>query len=629
MKKIFYILPVLAVSLFASGCEDFLDKREDVGLDESDVFRDYYSLRGFLDQSFNQLENTMVMDNWENARAFCGLFADEMATTDNASAVFTMHSGNWLFTSKTSSTYEIGNGGNTAIARSYKVLRINNRIINDIDLAPLSEEQKHEILGQAYFYRAWFYFQIIKRYGGMMIIDKVFEGGDDDIPRKTYHESHDWMMQDIERAIEMLPDYWPDEDYGRPTKIAAMAFKEWAQLYDASPLMQNDLNTIVNNGYDKQRALLAAQSAYDVIEYMDNSGSFPYPYGLATKDEYTNVFYFKYPPVHQPEFIWAKRQFPNAANQNQKRTIRTFWQYEDLAFGSGPDGNSMSCPTLNIVNMYDRKGEDGIYYPVDDPRSGYKLEHADAGKGPFDNRDPRFYNNILLPGEAWGHYDNGNVYYITTYAGGDAYEHMLTQKDCNQRMFSGFMCKKFMWPECNQYLEKINPNCWWDYRFMTVYIRASQIYLDYAEALFEATGSATATAEGCPMTAEEAINVIRSRMDVTDLPDDIVADPEKFRQAYRRERAVELMFENHRWWDLRRWMILEETFKDTYPIKGVRFTPRESGHASIADKTTLTFDYEQIDLTPEVRGYTIKNYWYPLPQHDVDALDNLQQNPYW
>ena len=70
----------------------------------------------------------------------------------------------------------------------------------------LTPEQKNEILGQAYFYRSWFYFQIIKRYGGMPIIDKVFEGGDDDIPRVTYHESHDWMMEDIQKAI-MDTDY--------------------------------------------------------------------------------------------------------------------------------------------------------------------------------------------------------------------------------------------------------------------------------------------------------------------------------------------------------------------------------------------------------------------------------------
>ena len=86
---------------------------------------------------------------------------------------------------------------------SYKAIRINNRIINYIDKAPLTPEQKNEILGQAYFYRSWFYFQVIKRYGGMPIIDKVFEGGDDDIPRMTYHESHDWMMEDIQKAIYM------------------------------------------------------------------------------------------------------------------------------------------------------------------------------------------------------------------------------------------------------------------------------------------------------------------------------------------------------------------------------------------------------------------------------------------
>ena len=232
-KVLLYICSVFILGGMTS-CEDFLDKREDVGLTEDDIFRDYYSLRGFLDQSFNQLENVMVMDNWENGRAFVGLFADEMATTDNSSAVFTLHSGNWLSNAKSSTTFEIGNGGSTAISRSYKALRINNRIINDIDKAPLTPEQKNEILGQAYFYRSWFYFQIIKRYGGMPIIDKVFEGGDDDISRITYHESHDWMMEDIQKAIYMLPDSWDDPNYGRPTKIAAMALKEWAQLFDAS-----------------------------------------------------------------------------------------------------------------------------------------------------------------------------------------------------------------------------------------------------------------------------------------------------------------------------------------------------------------------------------------------------------
>ena len=117
-KVLLYICSVFILGGMTS-CEDFLDKREDVGLTEDDIFRDYYSLRGFLDQSFNQLENVMVMDNW-----------------DNSSAVFTLHSGNWLSNAKSNTTFEIGNGGSTAISRSYKALRINNRIINDIDKAP-------------------------------------------------------------------------------------------------------------------------------------------------------------------------------------------------------------------------------------------------------------------------------------------------------------------------------------------------------------------------------------------------------------------------------------------------------------------------------------------------------------
>lgn len=86
----------------------------------------------------------------------------------------------------------------------------------------------------------------------MPIIDKVFEGGDDDLPRVTYHESSEWMVSDIDKAIAMLPDTWEAMHYGRPTKLAALAFKEMALLYDASPLMQNDLDAVVVKEYDKE-----------------------------------------------------------------------------------------------------------------------------------------------------------------------------------------------------------------------------------------------------------------------------------------------------------------------------------------------------------------------------------------
>lgn len=87
-------------------------------------------------------------------------------------STFSFHSGNWLSNAKSNKTFEIGKLGSTAISRSYKALRINNRIINDIDKAPLTPEQKNEILGQAYFYRSWFYFQITKDMGGCLLLTR-------------------------------------------------------------------------------------------------------------------------------------------------------------------------------------------------------------------------------------------------------------------------------------------------------------------------------------------------------------------------------------------------------------------------------------------------------------------------
>lgn len=173
-----------------------------------------------------------------------------------------------MLTGKSENVTEIGNGNLTPIGRAYPALRIVNRVIENIDKVPLTEEQRNEILGQAYFYRAWFYFQVIKRYGGMPIIDRVFAGGDDDLPRVTYHESSEWMVSDIDKAIAMLPDTWEAMHYGRPTKLAALAFKEMALLYDASPLMQNDLDAVVVKEYDKERAKKAAQAAWAAISYM-------------------------------------------------------------------------------------------------------------------------------------------------------------------------------------------------------------------------------------------------------------------------------------------------------------------------------------------------------------------------
>lgn len=606
----------LMLLLTHAACEDFLDKSPDMGLSEEDVYKDYTSIRGFMDRAYNFLDNFHAYDSYKNGRTHIGAISDEFASLYNGSEAKAVNSGNWL--TKEGDGFEVGVSdakGGTSMWKAYKGIRIVNRVIRDIDKVPgLLTTQKDELLGQSHFLRAWFYFQLIKRYGGMPIFDELYVGdGDEDLPRKTYHESHDWMMTDIEKAIFMLPKVWDDNNVGRPNKIAAMAFKSMAQLYDASPLMQNDLSSVQVREYDKTRASVAAKSAMDVLDYIEkNSDVGCY---LMSGDSYNHIFYWTAPPFMQPEFLWYNRV--NIYN-NTSRYIRAFWLPGEYAGGTGNDAVAYNAPTQNMVDLYEKKGNDGFYYPITHNKANYDDQH------PYENRDPRFYNNILYAGNKWGEDQSGKKQYITSYVGGDMYNTVIKNNQTNKRQQTSYLCKKFIWEGADRF-----KTLYTLYRVSTVFIRVSQVYLDLAEASFEATGSATAKVEGCELSALDAINVIRNRIGIGNVPDDIYNDEQAFRETVRRERAVELMFEDHRWWDIRRWMVAHELFTEQYPIKGMKATPKDKNHAKVQDKSTLEFTYEVIDVIPEERKFEMKNYWYPFSMNDASSLNNLVQNPGW
>lgn len=624
IKNIIVGILALGILNVFSGCEDFLDKSPNMGLSEDDVYKDYASMRGFMDRAYNFLDNFHSYQNCNNGRTHIGAISDEFASLFNSAESKVVNSGNWL--SKEGTDFEIGNSSNgngTSIWKAYKGLRIVNRVIRDIDLVPgLTDGQRNELLGQSHFLRGWFYFQLIKRYGGMPVFDQLFVGdGDEDLPRKTYHESHDWMMTDIEKAVTMLPDVWDDNNTGRPNKVAAMAFKSMAQLYDASPLMQNDLASVQVMGYDKERAKLATKFANDVLKYIKNHPETENR--LMSKEEYTNIFYWKVPPYTQPEYLWynRKQNTPGAnynANEGFTRYVRAFWLSSEYAQGTGNDAASYNAPTQNMVDLYEKEGDDGLYYPIAHPNAKY-----DAQK-PYEKRDPRFYNNILYPGNKWGANASGAAQYITTYVDGNMYKTVVNNNFTNKRQQTGYLCKKFIWEGEDQWKKLYGLN-----RVITVFIRVSQVYLDLAEASFEATGSATAKVEGCDYSALDAINVIRNRIGIGNVPAAIYNDEGAFRQAIRRERAVELMFEDHRWWDIRRWMIAHTLFAEQYPIKGIQATPKNANHANVKDKSTLEFTFRVIDVVPEERVFEMKNYWYPFSMNDAASLNNLTQNPGW
>ena len=363
---------IILLGLFVGSCEDYLDRSPDDGLSEDDVYKDYSSLLGFMDRIFQNddiLIFTHGINSYSNTYVTVGNLSDEYASVRDDDPSKFVNAGNWLENAGT--RFEIGSksdGKNfkSAISRAYTGLRIVNRVISGVDqVKSITDDQRRKLLGQAHFLRAYFYFEIIKRYGGMPIFDQLWGASDDfDFPRKTYQESNAWMQTDLDKAIEYLPISWPDEEHGRPDRVSAMALKAMTQLYAASPLMQNDLNSIENKGYGKEMAAEAARSAQKAINAIE---SHEY-YRLMNHDEYRSIQLMPNSnQFAQPEYLWFLRWH----HGNWSAFVRAQWLTQPYDNKTGAEGTPYNAPTQNAVDMYERKGADGKYYPITDPRSGY------------------------------------------------------------------------------------------------------------------------------------------------------------------------------------------------------------------------------------------------------------------
>ncbi|WP_159951878.1 RagB/SusD family nutrient uptake outer membrane protein [Polaribacter septentrionalilitoris] len=623
--KIFFVFGLL----FLSSCEEYLDIAPQAVLTEEEVFSSFDGTQGFVEEMYA----LMVNPGTQNHTFSEHLLGDEIF--ENASFKFSARVDrgeldNWINNTlsflgrgtRFGSNRPFGDTSNNNGRAQPKVwlgslsgIRKANIVIKNEDLmVGLSQEEKNVALGQAYFFRAYFHNQIMKYWGRFPYINEVLEGVIE-IPRPaTYKEVALLADEDYKKAIQLLPDNWDNEPYGqltignnanRLTKSIAYAYKGKNLLLAASPLMFfNNAPGIDPYTYDKELAAMAVDDFAEVLKLDGSTYSF-----AQNMEDYTKVLW-NTPQNTMPGLVPEAREFiftaNGASNPFQSNSFMSHGIPRDIAGG----GTQCASVTHSFINNNFGMAN-GL--SIEDDLSGVYGPPTYNPLRPFDNRDPRYYEWIFSDRDVIGTrasipaVHRSLAMYFTDNAGNPG-QH---RRQNNSK--TGYLYKKFYPKNDNgEYHTNVGNRILGQYRGMLLSMRLTDVYLMYAEALHVSRG-ATSAPNSFNLTAEQVINKIRTRAGIPNINPAIVADSKKFMDELRRERAVELSFESHRWLDIRRW--------------GVAHLPKYKRKTELRYDKDWTF-FEEVLLTERVCEYP-KHYWLPFQVNQTQFYEGFPQNPGW
>lgn len=425
---------------------------------------------------------------------------------------------------------------------------------------------------EARWARAYFYFLLVRQYGDVPLKTTNMDAGEaNNLPRT----SADDIFQFIDDECAAIKDSII-EDYnnlgnmamsiaesGRANNLAVLALRARAALYHASPLFNpnNDRELWHQAALRCQECISAcrARGMNLVSDYMS----------LFQSDNYKDT----------KEIIFARRQNSTSTNNN----------FEKYNFPIGMENaGGGNCPTQNLVDAFEMTN--GM--AIDEPGSGYDPQN------PYANRDKRLSWIVAVNGEQW---PNANPNPLEIYYGG------ANGQPITYATTTGYYLKKY----CNAstVIGATGANSFYH---NWVIFRLGEIYLDLAEAMLNYTGSGYETTSDLPMSAEQAINIVRTRAGQPNIAKGLSA--EAFKKKYENERFVELAFEGHRFFDVRRWKEAPQYFTSIRKMD-IRLN---------AD-STCTYTPQEL----EKRQWDDKMYFFPIPQSEIQKAGNLTQNTGW
>jgi len=580
MKKILYF--TIAILLSASSCRDVLRIADLNSLDENRVWNDPNLVNAYLANLYP------LFGNWNagadrNSEQLIGIAFPLDAVTVNNDAYKS-----W--------DYET-------------VRKINTAVQKVGESTGLGDEVKNSTLGQLLFMRAYLYFNMVKHHGGVPYITAAQELGADElqVPRNSTAACFDLMIKDLDDAISLLPPTIEkgSADYGKIDGDFAAAFKAKVLLYKASPQF-NPANPYGNAHWAE--ANTANKVAYERLKAA-NYALTPDYYDIALQEK-------------GPEVVFAViNTYPNKV---------AVWD-NGVRPGSESRGPASAVPSWEFVKAFPMK--DGKAYS--DPSGVYYKTDADFLQSYWENRDPRFDKSIV-----W----NGKVYEVSGKAGkrqytavgiADALDNFGTNPNAstpseNLNRYSGFFILK------NSKLSLKQTEVERQYDVDYIVMRFAEVMLNYAE---------TANETGDFATALDLLKEIRQRAGIEPRSDGrygiAATDRPSMREAILAERNIELCFEGHRFWDLRRLRrldVLDNTTKNG--VEAIAVNPDGSemdltAAANLANAYQLTEDQfryvvRQVPNTgAKVNIVPDAYYFFPISQSAIDKNPNLRQNKDW
>ena len=571
MKKVKTILYGAALLLLVNACDSILDREVVLSLTEDDVLTLYnntqsraVAIYNYLPSGFRCVDGAMMASASDEAEYTLETSSIQMFNVGSWNAKNNPDGGSWWnnFRGIYLVNHFLANSDNLDL----EMYRLNpddigheqyqNRLDN-------IKRWKYEVR----FLRAYFYFELIKRYGGVPVITRPVEIGDS-FPRNTLDSCVNFIVKECDDIALGLPiKYTEQENLGRATRGAVLALKSRVLLYAASDLFNSpekwasdyankDLISVKTIDR-KERWKRAADAAKDVIDLADA--------GYALSNNYQGIFR----SYTDTEIILARRD--GASNDFEKANYPVGY---DL-------GNSGNTPSLNLLDDYEML--DG---------TAFDWSNKNHAANPYKGRDPRLAFTILSNMTKF----NGRP--VECWTGG------RDGKGVPRATKTGQYLLKYIDPELNLLEGRTSVHTW-------ILIRLAEVYLNYIEALNEYQ----------PAHSDIKIyyNKIRQRegIKMPVLPDGL--DQDAVRQKIRHERRIELAFEDHRLWDARRWMIAADNEMGkgvlNIPLRGLEILNR-GGVPS----------YRPIEI--EKRNFEPKMYLYPIPQGDLD-IAGWSQNPLW